>query len=61
MREFAQRFGFGGDIRDLGARIFLDPLNIAGPVALKGLSKASMLMGGSEALISLWKPRPYQG
>lgn len=47
-RDFEQRFGFGGQMTDLGARIFLDPLNIIGGLTAKAIGVSGKLLGASD-------------
>lgn len=47
-RDFEQRYGFEGQMTDLAARIFLDPLNYIGGLAGKGISTGGRLLGASD-------------
>lgn len=47
-RDFEQRFGFGGQMTDLAARVFLDPLNIAGGLMGQTIKGVGKLLGASD-------------
>lgn len=47
-RDFEHRFGFEGQMTDLAARVFLDPLNIAGGVMGQTIKAAGKLLGASD-------------
>lgn len=49
--EVREKFGFQGDMTDMVGMILLDPLNVAGGVAAKGLAKGGKLLGWSDEFV----------